>query len=82
MPACAPSSSLNGTAFLLADYGAILAFFLLGAVDRRGHADLLSDEKFQIIASAPSACCSCCGLWDGRWLPPPPSGLCWASSWC
>lgn len=43
--------ALNGTAFLLADYGAILAFFLLGAVEIAVGMLISSLTESQIIAA-------------------------------
>ena len=76
--------ALNGTAFLLADYGAILAFFLLGAVEIAVGMLISSLTERSSPQWAPSACCSCCICGTAWWAfcPPPPSGLCWASSWC
>ena len=46
--------ALNGTAFLLADYGAILAFFLLGAVEIAVGMLISSLTESQIIAAVHS----------------------------
>ena len=74
--------ALNGTAFLLADYGAILAFFLLGAVEIAVGMLISSLTESQIIAAVGTfGLLLLLYLWDGLvgFLP---SGLCWASSWC
>lgn len=78
--------ALNGTAFLLADYGAILAFFLLGAVEIAVGMLISSLTESQIIARSghlrPAAPAVSVGTAWWAFCPPPPSGLCWASSWC
>ena len=82
---CPSIIALNGTAFLLADYGAILAFFLLGAVEIAVGMLISSLTESQIIAAVGTfGLLLLLYLWDGLvgFLPPPPSGLCWASSWC
>lgn len=78
--------ALNGTAFLLADYGAILAFFLLGAVEIAVGMLISSLTESQIIAAVGTfGLLLLLYLWDGLvgFLPSTARpGLCWASSWC
>lgn len=53
--------------------------------DRRGHADLLSDGEPDHRRSGhlrPAAPAVSVGTAWWAFCPPPPSGLCWASSWC
>ena len=58
--------ALNGTAFLLADYGAILAFFLLGAVEIAVGMLISSLTESQIIAAVGTfGLLLLLYLWDG-----------------
>ena len=58
--------ALNGTAFLLADYGAILAFFLLGAVEIAVGLLISSLTESQIIAAVGTfGILLLLYLWDG-----------------
>lgn len=64
--------ALNGTAFLLADYGAILAFFLLGAVEIAVGMLISSLTESQIIAAVGTfAALLTLYLWDSlmQFLP-------------
>ena len=64
--------ALNGTAFLVADYGSILAFFLLGAVEIAAGMLVSSLTESQIIAAVGTFCTLLVFyLWDGlmEYLP-------------
>lgn len=68
---------LNGTAFLLADYGTILAFFLLGAVEVAVGLLVSALTESQIIAAVGTfGLLLVFYLWDGLldYLPTSPSG--------